>query len=308
MRIKTKIRIIRDRIVHQRPVKPASFLVPNHIRQHARRETPIILRAGPRRHRHRVMPLQLYIHDPLRPCFIFNLPLLSSRLGRLPIAAIFFRDLYDLIEVQFPRRRENGISRPISPPKIFRHLVPLQRRNRLGRSQHASPQRMPREVRLHQRFINTMPRIVEIHRDLFQDHLFLGIKIFLTNRGPQQKRKMLNRPLRKLRQHIREISRILLARIRVIVRTHFVKDAVDIFPRIFARTLEHHVLKEMGNPVDLRGFIPAARIDIKPSRKRMRIRIRLGDNLKAVGKSSVMKSHVICHWSLVICGTGTDRF
>ena len=47
------------------------------------------------------------------------------------------------------------------------------------------------EMRFHQRFVNPMARIIEIHRDLFEDHFLFSLKILGPDRRPHQVRKML---------------------------------------------------------------------------------------------------------------------
>ena len=70
---------------------------------------------------------------------------------------------------------------------------------------------MVAKMRLHQPFIKPMARVVQIHRDLFKDDLFLGGEILHANCRPKQVRKMLDRPFREFREHIRVVGGQFLA-------------------------------------------------------------------------------------------------
>ena len=107
------------------------------------------------------------------------------------------------------------------------------------------------EVNFHQLLVQPMARIIEIHRDFFEDDFFLGGEILDANRRAQQMRKMFHRPVGEFGKHVGVISRHFLRGERIIFRAQLVEDAVDVFPGIFARSLEHHVFEEVRDAVDV---------------------------------------------------------
>jgi hypothetical protein len=61
VRIEAEIGLFGDRVIDQRPIEPAAVAVADDVRQHAGGEPPIILRAGPGRHAHRVLAVELWV-------------------------------------------------------------------------------------------------------------------------------------------------------------------------------------------------------------------------------------------------------
>ena len=72
-----EIRILRDRVVHQRPVKPRPVRIPDHVRQNPRRKPILILRAGTRRHSHGIRPVQFRIRQFNPPRHVNRMCLLA---------------------------------------------------------------------------------------------------------------------------------------------------------------------------------------------------------------------------------------
>jgi hypothetical protein len=52
-------------------------------------------------------------------------------------------------------------------------------------------------------------------------------------------------------QHVRVVRGHFLRCERVVARAELVEDAVDVFPAVFLRALEHHVLEEVRDAVDV---------------------------------------------------------
>ena len=104
---------------------------------------------------------------------------------------------------------------------------------------------MIREVRFHHLLVKAMAGIVEVHRDFFEDYVFLRREILISNRGAQEVGEMFDRALGKFREDVRVVGGHFLAGERVVARAHLVEDAVDVFPGVFARAFEHHVLEEV---------------------------------------------------------------
>ena len=103
-----------------------------------------------------------------------------------------------------------------------------------------------------------MGRVIEIHRDLFEDYFLLSVEVDLPQGRAQKVRQLLDRALGKLRQHVCVVRSHLLRGEGVIAGAQFIEDAIDIFPSVLVRALEHHVLKEVRDAVDLAGFVACA--------------------------------------------------
>ena len=184
--------------------------------------------------------------------------------------------------VGLTRHREHNITGQIMFVVVISHLLRGQRTDALCRSEHRVTERMAGEVSLHHVVVGNGRRLVGIHADLFQDHLFFHVKIILTQRRVQDARLDLERLRQILGQRRREKDGAFFRRGGVIVGSDFVEDAIDVFTRKPVSSLKRHVFQEVTDTRQLGRFIACAGFDVEPKRDTMHVGIDLGDNFQAV--------------------------
>ncbi len=76
----------------------------------------------------------------------------------------------------------------------------------------------------------------------------------------------------------------------VVAGADLVEDAVDVFPGVFFGAFEHHVLEEMGDAVDVHGFVACAGFDEHSGGDGMGVGIYFGDDVEAVFELMMFES------------------
>ena len=132
--------------------------------------------------------------DPLR--LVHRRRLLPRRVDVRPVAHVLLRQPHDLVEVEPAGHRQHHVARAVAPLEVVGHLVALELLDRLGRAEDAHAQRVVAEVHLHQLLVEPVAGVVEVHRDLFEDDLLLGVEVLVADRRAQQVRQVLDRPAR----------------------------------------------------------------------------------------------------------------
>jgi hypothetical protein len=94
-----------------------------------------------------------------------------------------------------PVADEDHVARAVALLEVARHLVALELLDRLGGAEDAHRQRVVAEVRLHQLLVEAVAGVVEVHGDLFEDHLLLGREVARADGGAEQVRQVLDRAL-----------------------------------------------------------------------------------------------------------------
>ena len=93
-------------------------------------------------------------------------------------------------------------------------------------------------------------RLVLVHADFFEDHLFFGLEILLAERGAKDVAQQGDGPVLAFRQDGGVEDRVFLVGEGVVVGPHFVEFAVDLIGGAAGRALEHHVFEEVAHAGD----------------------------------------------------------
>ena len=96
-----------------------------------------------------------------------------------------FRQADKFAPVALSREREHDVGRAVLGLKIGTHPVHLHPLNRLDRTQDVLTERMTAEMRGLGGIVGDRHRIILIHLDFFDDHLLLGVEVFLAKRGAE---------------------------------------------------------------------------------------------------------------------------
>src|SRR6266850_4686209 len=86
----------------------------------------------------------------------------------------------------------------------------------------------------------------------------------------------------------------------VVAGADLVEDAVDVFPGVFFGAFEHHVLEEVGDAVDIHGFVAGAGFDEHAGGDGVRIGVDLGDDVEAVFKLMMFERKWHVYWLLMV--------
>src|ERR687892_383968 len=173
----------------------------------------------------------------------------------------------------------------VPTPEEIRDLVTLHLLDRLPGAEDLTPQRVAGEHRLRQQRVHVILGHVEVHEDLFEDHLPLGLELV----GPE----------RRVGQHVAQdvhtqpdlmggqpgvVSGVLAAGEGVHLAPHRVDGLGDLAGRARRRPLEQQVLEEVRRARQLVGLVTPADTDPDPERHRAGLGHALGDHPDAVGK------------------------
>ena len=141
---------------------------------------------------------------------------------------------------------------------------------------------MVAEMLGHGLLVEAMAGIVEVHGDFFENDFFLGREVGFSYRGAEEMGEVLDGLLGVFGEDVGVIACHFLGSGGVISGADLVEDSVDVFPGVFFRAFEHHVFEEMGDAVDVHGFVAGAGLDEHPGGDGMRIRIYFRNNVQAV--------------------------
>ena len=134
-------------------------------------------------------------------------------------------------------------------------------------------------------------RVIQVHPDLLDDHLLLGLEVLLAEAGPEDVGEDVERPGQVLGQAGDVVERVFLRGLRVVLGADAVEVAVDGQGVAVGRPLEDHVLEEVRDPGQLGRLVAAPRLDEEPRGDRPRLVVQLGDDLEAVVEDGVVESH-----------------
>ena len=171
------------------------------------------------------------------------------------------------------------------------HLVASQIRDAGGGAEHAVAERVLLVVNAARILAGHRPWLVLVHLDLFENHLLLGVEVFLPQARAQDVREHVHRFRQVLGQHGRVVDGVLFAGVGVVAGPDAVEVQVHLQRGAARRALEHHVFEEVRHPRDLGRFVPAPGANEEPERDRPRRRARLADELQPVGKLVRMERH-----------------
>ncbi len=125
------------------------------------------------------------------------------------------------------------------------HLLDTERRDALTSAQYIVPERMLREIRLHQLAIRLAHGHIFRARDLFEDHVALQIEIVRVEPGAHQIAQESDRVGQILAQDARVIHRLLGGCEGVEFRANRVEVQRDLLRRAARCALEHHMLEKV---------------------------------------------------------------
>ena len=184
---------------------------------------------------------------------------------------------------QMPGRGDHQIVRRIAVPEPPAQRVAVQRRDGFGSAQNRLAQRVRTPEILREKLVHEVFGIVLRHANFFEDHRLLAVDILVGEFRLEN----------HVRQHVEGLGKMFgkdarveahhfLGGKRVEHSSHAVDFPRDVFRAAPPRSLEHHVLDEMRDPVDLGRL--AARSVAQPDSHRYRMEILhgLGDHHEPV--------------------------
>ena len=107
-------------------------------------------------------------------------------------------------------------------------------------------------------------RVVQVHPDLFDDHLLLGLEVVLAERGAEDVGEDVEGRRQVLGQAGDVVERVFLGGLGVVLGADAVEVAVDGQGVARGRPLEGHVLEEVRDPRQLARLVAAPRLDEEP--------------------------------------------
>ena len=101
------------------------------------------------------------------------------------VSAAFLGGADQLGEIDLAGRGQHDVAGAVAAVEIAAHRLDRQIGDAFGGAQHASAQRMRAEIGRPAFLVGPERRLVLVHLDLFDDHLFLGVEILFAQRGAQ---------------------------------------------------------------------------------------------------------------------------
>ena len=89
------------------------------------------------------------------------------------------------LEIDAASGCQGDVARRVAPAVIFAHRRGRQIAHALQGAEHAAAQGMDAEVGSAAFLVGPERRLVLVHVDLFEDHLFFGVEVFLAERGTE---------------------------------------------------------------------------------------------------------------------------
>ena len=134
-------------------------------------------------------------------------------------------------------------------------------------------------------------RVIQVHPDFLDDHLFLGLEVFLAEAGSEDVGEDIERLGQVFGQAGDVVEGVFLGRLRVVLGAHAVEVAIDGQRVAAGRPLEDHVLEEVRDPGQLGRLVAAPRLHEEPRGDRPRLVVQLGDHLEPIVEDGLMESH-----------------
>ena len=111
--------------------------------------------------------------------------------------------------------------------EVLAHLVSLKARDRLDCAQDAVTQRMCAEMGGLGSLVRDRHRVVQVHPDLFDDHLLFGLEVVAAKSGPEDVGEYVE-CLRKIFRQTRDVvESVFLRSLSVVLGSHSVEVAID---------------------------------------------------------------------------------
>ena len=198
--------------------------------------------------------------------------------------------LDELVPVGLAGEAQDDVGRAVPLGEVVAHLVGLQRGDRFDGAEDAVAQRVLAEVGGLGGLVGDRHRVVQVHPDLFDDHLLLGLEVVLAEGGPEDVGQDVEGRRQVLGQAGDVVERVFLGGLRVVLGPDAVEVAVDGQGVAAGRPLEGHVLEEVRDAGQLVGLVAAPRLDEEAGGDRVRLVVQLGDDLEPVVQRRVMKS------------------
>jgi hypothetical protein len=155
----------------------------------------------------------------------------------------------DLLRLDRPGRHQHYVVGRVPPAVIIDHHVARHPLDRFLFAQNVVRERMLWEAHLVQKVPDPVLEAVGAHRDLFENHAPLGVKVGRRQTRPHHVAEQLELRLDAFGRHPPEIDRVLLAGEGVVDAAQLVEAHIDLAPAAGRRALEAHVLEEVAHPV-----------------------------------------------------------
>ena len=124
------------------------------------------------------------------------------------------------------------------------------------------------------------------HLDLFEDHLFLALDVFVAKRWVEHEiRENVERAGQVLIEHFDVVAGTLLRRERIQLSANRIDRLRDVLGSPPSRSFEQHVLDEMRDASALVVFMPRATCQPDADTDGPHVRHRLGDKAEAVSEN-----------------------
>ena len=150
---------------------------------------------------------------------------------------------------------------------------------------------MRAEVRRPAFVVGPERRLVLVHPDLFQDDLFLRRKVVDAERGPEKIAQQAHGALDLLGQHRGIENGAFLGGASVVIGAHLVELTIHVVGRTGRRPLECHVFEKVAHARDRIRLVAGTRVHKETQRRRVGVRIALGDDFQAVLQPPATKLH-----------------
>ncbi len=187
------------------------------------------------------------------------------------------------------------------------HRIAFEFLYRVFGSQDRLAQRMILPEILGEDFMDQIVRIVLIHLDLFQNHAPLASDILrVKDRVQHQVAEHVHGDRQMLVQHFDVEADTFLGGEGVHVAADGIHLARNFLRGAMLRTLEHHVLDEMGNAVPLQVFIARPGLDPYPDRGGANVLHLLGDEGQPVGQDLATYIPNFLDHELLSTGSGAN--
>ena len=208
---------------------------------------------------------------------------LALRLNRTEGAA---DQLPEPIVLHVSGRRHDEVAGHIGPSKVLAKRLLGERPNRLAGAKNGSAERVALPEMLGEQLVHQVVGRVLDHLDLFDDHLFLALDVFLVKRRVEHDiRKNIDGTWQVFVEHLDVVAGTLLGRERIQQAAHRIDLLGDALRRPRRRAFEQHMLDEVRNTAPRLVFMPGATRQPDADADRPHVRHRLGEKTEAVGEN-----------------------
>ncbi len=185
-------------------------------------------------------------------------------------------------KIQIASQRDGRVVRGVAIVEIGAHLVRSQRGDGLIGAQHAVSHRVVAVALFDHVFVQHPEGLIHIHRDFFENHVFLSGEILFAQSWAEHVSEQIDRSVEPFGEHLRMEDSHLAGSEGVVSGAKLVKLAVDIIRGSAGGPFEHHVFEKVRNPHDVARLVAGAGLDEKPGCCGVGVGIGLGDNGQAV--------------------------